>query len=192
MSYEINLLKGEQNPFWKTSKVSLSWSCKKSFDQIGVSGKLRNGFKKCQEKLFHGIALCTFRIWPVEMTRCVCTLLASQDAMEVMFVTVWVTNFTDVTLVSDKKLKTLKWKKSKGARVTFGLWQCFCRNITDNVECINLLNVPIYRSWLEQLLQHLNKADDNASAASGEFMQPMIYGRTSAPANYRNLHRDEI
>ena len=36
-------------------------------------------------------------------------------------------------------------------------------------------------------LQHLNKADDNASAASGEFMQPMIYGRTSALANYRNL-----
>ena len=154
MSYEINLLKGEQNPFWKTSKVSLSWSCKKSFDQIGVSGKLRNGFKKCQEKLFHGIVLCTFRIWPVEMTRCVCTLLASQDAMEVMFVTVWVTNFTDsgewwkakdVKKVKDVKRST--WKIG-----TFCLWQCFCRNITDHVECINLLNVPIYRSWLEQLL----------------------------------------
>ena len=71
---------------------------------------------------------------------------------------------------------------------TFGLWQCFCRNITDHVECIYLLNVPIYGSWLEQLLQHLNKADDTASTTSGEYMQPMIYGRTSAPANYRNLH----
>ena len=50
--------------------------------------------------------------------------------------------------------------------------------------------MPIYGSWLEQLLQHLNKADDNASVTSGEYMQPMqpmIYGRTSAPANYRNL-----